>query len=93
MCDSEVEGVTPGCRVAGVQPGPPWNGTRPLREKEMEQEIGLVSFFPSLVSLSNPLHARTHTDTHTHAYTPSAQANSGETWDFLYVCECVFVFV
>lgn len=67
LCDSEVEGVTPGCRVAGVEPGPPWNGKRPPREKEMEQEIGLVSFFPSLVSLSNPLHARTHTDTHTHA--------------------------
>lgn len=47
-------------------------------KKEMEQEIGLVLLFPSPVSLSNPLHARTHTDTHTHAYTPSAQANSGE---------------
>lgn len=86
-CDSEVKGVTSGCSVAGVQPGPPWNGTRLPREKEMEQEIGLVSLFPFLVSLSNP--RNTHTDTHT----PSAQANSGETWDFLYVCDCVFVFV
>ena len=68
-CDSEVKGVTPGCRVAGVQPDPPWNGTRPAREKEMEQEIGLVSLFPSLVSLSNPLHAGTHWGTHTLMHT------------------------
>lgn len=65
-CDLEVKGVTPGCRVAGVQPGPPWNGTRLLREKEMEQEIGLVSLFPFLVSLSGPLHTHTHAQTHSH---------------------------
>lgn len=65
VCDSKVRGVTQGCRVAGVQPIPPWNGTRLPREKEMEQEIGLVSLFPSPVSLSNPLQARTHTVRHT----------------------------
>lgn len=47
--------MTPGFREAAVGPGPPWNGTRLLREKEMEQEIGLVWLIPSLVSLFNPL--------------------------------------
>lgn len=62
-CGSEVKGVTSGCRVAGVQPSPLWNGTQPPREKEMEQEIGLVSLVPpSCVSEQSPSkHARSHT--------------------------------
>lgn len=66
-----------------------WNGMHPPHEKEMEQIIGLVSFFPSRVCEQSPLCTKTHTDKHTHAYTPSAQAESGRTWDFYYVCECV----
>lgn len=66
--------MTPGCRVAGVQPGPPWNGTHPPHEKEMEQEIGLVSLFPSLVSLQQSYSctlslSHTHTLSHTLVHT------------------------
>lgn len=69
-CDSEVKGVTPGCRVAGVQPGPPWNGTRLPHEKEMEQEIGLVSLFPFFgVSEQSPLYTHKHIDTHRPTHT------------------------
>lgn len=83
--------MTRGCRVAGVQPGPLWNGTRPPREKEMEQEIGLVSLFPSLVSLSDPpaKHAGTHR--HTQPCPPPARPNGGGTWDCVCVCLCVYV--
>lgn len=80
--------MTRGCRVAGVQPGPLWNGTRPPREKEMEQEIGLVSLFPSLVSLSDPpaKHAGTHRHTQPCPPRPGLMEEGPGT-----VCVCVCV--
>lgn len=85
--DSEVRRVTSGCWVAGVRPGP-----HPPRQKEMEQEIGLVSLVPPLVSLSDPLRApRTHSETHKNSPRPPLIAERpGTARTCARVCLCLF---